>query len=86
MKDRELLELAEERVRDMHQLQREGLVPLDGDYFPSVHYPPITMYDATDEAEFLQGYRNPCTSRSGYSRHIPGWRRVASNSKKEALR
>ncbi len=71
MTDRELLELAEERVQDMHLLQRQGLVPLDGDYFPSVHYPPITMYDELDEADFLEDYNNPYGDKFSVYVHIP---------------
>ncbi len=71
MNDAELYELAQERVRDLHDLQALGLVPLDGDFFPSVHYPPITMYDPIEPGAFLEGYENPYHDKFSIYLHIP---------------
>jgi oxygen-independent coproporphyrinogen-3 oxidase len=71
MSDQELFELAQERVGDLHALQELGLVPLDGDFFPSVHYPPITMYQPMESAELLEGYENPYGNKYSIYLHIP---------------
>jgi len=71
MNDQELFELAQERVRDLHALQGLGLVPADGDFFPSVHYPPITMYNPMDPGELLEGYDNPFVDKFSIYLHIP---------------
>jgi oxygen-independent coproporphyrinogen-3 oxidase len=71
MTDQELFELAQDRVRDLHELQRLGLIPLDGDFFPSVHYPPITMYDPMEPGELLEGYDNPFVDKFSIYLHIP---------------
>jgi oxygen-independent coproporphyrinogen-3 oxidase len=71
MNDRELFDRAQERVRDLHDLQASGLVPLDGDFFPSVHYPPITMYDQIGPGELLEGYDNPFGNKYSIYLHIP---------------
>ncbi len=71
MQDRELYGLAQERVRDLHTMQKLGLVPLDGDFFPSVHYPPITMYDPIEPGAFLEGYENPFRDKFSIYLHIP---------------
>ncbi len=71
MNDQELFELAQERVRDLHALQGLGLVPRDGDFFPSVHYPPITMYDPMEPGDLLKGYDNPFGDKFSIYLHIP---------------
>ncbi len=71
MTDQELFELAQQRVSDLHELQESGLVPLDGDFFPSVHYPPITMYDPIEPGELLAGYHNPYGEKFSVYVHIP---------------
>jgi oxygen-independent coproporphyrinogen-3 oxidase len=71
MSERALFELAQERVRDLHELQRLGLVPLDGDFFPSVHYPPITMYEPMEPEALLEGYHNPFGDKFSIYLHIP---------------
>ena len=43
--ERELLyKHAEERFEKVAELQRLGLICDDGDFVPTVHYPPITEY------------------------------------------
>jgi len=71
MNDQELFELAQERVGDLHALQGQGLVPADGDFFPSVHYPPITMYKPMEPGELLEGYENPFVDKFSIYLHIP---------------
>lgn len=51
--------------------QRQGLVPLDGDFVPSVHYPPITQYPlATEEAAYA-GYTQPSSGKLDIYVHFP---------------
>ncbi|MFH1464585.1 MAG: radical SAM protein [Pseudomonadota bacterium] len=71
MTDAELYDLAQERVRDLGRLQGLGLLPLDGDFFPSVHYPPITMYPPMEPADLLRGYENPFHDKFSIYLHIP---------------
>ncbi len=62
---------ARERIEDARELQQLGLVCDDGQFFPSVHYPPITMYGPTDEAAFLETYTAPPEGRMVVYAHIP---------------
>lgn len=71
MTDGELLEQAQARLRDLHRLQGLGLLPLDGEFFPSVHYPPITMYRPIEPAALLAGYENPFRDKFSIYLHIP---------------
>lgn len=71
MDDRELLEKARGRLADLEKLQAGGLIPTDGMFFPSVHYPPITMYPPISEEEFLRGWRNPPEGAFVLYSHIP---------------
>lgn len=67
----ELMEKARSRVADFKQLQKAGLICKDGDFFPSVHYPPITMYPPTTEEELFEGYTNPENGLFDVYAHIP---------------
>lgn len=70
-----LIERAKERVEDFKRLQAAGLICKDGDFFPSVHYPPITMYSPTTEEELFKSYTNPSDGLFDIYVHIPFCRR-----------
>lgn len=67
----ELINNALKMVDDFKRLQKAGLIPMDGDFFPSVHYPPITMYPCISEDELFEGYHNPPDNRFDIYVHIP---------------
>lgn len=54
-----LLAKARQRVDEIGRLQAAGLICLDGDFVPSVHYPPITQYPSTTDDEIFAGYTLP---------------------------
>ena len=66
-----LLARARGRIREARELQQQGLICAAGQFFPSVHYPPITMYGPTDEDEFLRTYTAPPEGRMVVYAHIP---------------
>lgn len=49
----------------------DGLIPLDGGFYPVVHYPGITMYPKTGEAEVFKGYAPPPGGAVSVYVHIP---------------
>jgi oxygen-independent coproporphyrinogen III oxidase len=65
------LERARERVEDLHTLQAQGLICKSGDFFPSVHYPPITMYQPMTEEEMFATYTMPADGLLDVYAHIP---------------
>ena len=67
----EFLKSAEEKRGEFIRLQKAGLINLNGDFFPSVHYPPITMYQPITEDELFGGYQNPADNRFDIYVHIP---------------
>ena len=67
----ELIKKAQGRVNDFKKLQKAGFICLDGDFFPSVHYPPITMYPSINEDKLFEGYSNPPDNRFDIYVHIP---------------
>jgi len=67
----DLLALAQERVDDFKKLRENGLICLDGNFFPSVHYPPITMYPEITEEVLFEGYTNPADELFDIYAHIP---------------
>ena len=56
---RELLAEAEEAVGKLHRFQRLGMIPRDGDFWPAVFYPPLTMYPRADADALYAGYELP---------------------------
>jgi oxygen-independent coproporphyrinogen-3 oxidase len=58
-------------VEDLRRLQRAGLVCSSGDFFPSVHYPPITMIPPVDERELFRGYAAPADGLFDVYAHFP---------------
>jgi len=62
---------ARARIADCRRLQEAGLINLAGEFYPSVHYPPITMYAAMTEEQLLAGYRLPEDGLFDVYAHIP---------------
>lgn len=71
----ELVAHARRRVDDLKRLTQAGLLPLDGDFYPSVHYPPITMYSPKTEEELFETYTLPPDGKFDVYVHIPFCRR-----------
>lgn len=67
----ELLRHAEEVFAKVQKYQRLGLVCDDGDFVPSVHYPPITQYEPCDIDAYLQSYTLPADGLMDIYVHIP---------------
>lgn len=66
-----LIDIARGRVEDFHRLQEAGFLVKDGDFFASVHYPPITMYPPITEEELFATYTNPADMYFDVYAHIP---------------
>ncbi len=66
----EIIENARSRVDDFRRLQKLGLI-YRGDFFPSVHYPPITMYQPITDDELFETYTMPEDGRLDVYAHIP---------------
>ena len=67
----ELIKKAKTRVEDFHRMRDAGLVNKAGDFYPSVHYPPITMYSPMSDDELLEGYTLPNDGVMDIYAHIP---------------
>lgn len=68
---KQLLEHAEEVFQRVAGFQSLGLVCWDGDFVPSVHYPPITEYPNCDAEEYLSGYTYPADGFMDVYVHVP---------------
>ena len=71
MKLNAMIDKAHDRLQDLEQLRQLGVVCREGDFFPSVHYPPITMYQEITDDELLAGYSMPEDGRLDVYAHIP---------------
>ena len=67
----EMLQHAEEMFSKVQELQRLGLICKDGDFVPSVHYPPITQYEPCDVDEYFKTYTQPADGLMDIYVHIP---------------
>jgi len=67
----DLLGIARQRINDLRRLQAAGLICRSGDFFPSVHYPPITMYRPITEEELFRTYTLPPDGMFDIYVHIP---------------
>lgn len=67
----ELIAHAEEVFAKVEEYQRLGLVCKNGEFVPSVHYPPITEYDAIDVDEYFKTYTLPEDGLMDVYVHIP---------------
>lgn len=61
----------EKRAGDFRRLRALGLIPLDGDFYPVVHYPGITMYPRASEEDVFRGYTAPPGGKVSVYVHIP---------------
>ena len=66
-----LIQHAEEVFKEVERYQALGLVCNDGDFVPSVHYPPITEYPNCDVEQYLQGYQYPADGCMDVYVHVP---------------
>ncbi len=67
----EILERSRQRIDKIKMLQSEGLICHDGDFVPSVHYPPITQYSPMTEEELFSDYTLPQDELFDIYVHIP---------------
>lgn len=67
----QLINHAEEVYRQVEELQKLGLICDDGDFVPSVHYPPITQYPDASADEYLNDYTLPEDGLMDIYVHIP---------------
>ncbi|MEQ1638150.1 MAG: coproporphyrinogen-III oxidase family protein [Methylococcales bacterium] len=61
----------EQRLNDFAEMRDLGLIQKQGDFYPSVHYPPITMYPEITEDELFAGYTLPSDGLFDVYVHIP---------------
>jgi len=61
----------QERLAQYEQLRSLGLIVRSGDFFPSVHYPPITMYPPLTPEELLATYTPPADGKFDIYAHVP---------------
>lgn len=66
-----LREKAEEKFEIVRKFQDMGLMCLDGDFVPSVHYPPITQYPDVTQEFILSDYTVPQDGKIDIYVHIP---------------
>lgn len=64
-------EKAGQRMRELEELKQAGLMSLDAQFFPSVHYPPITIYPSITEDALFKTYKNPEDDVFSIYVHIP---------------
>jgi len=62
---------ARARVADFRRFQQLGLICKDGDFFPSVHYPPITMYPPMQPEALVKSYTLPADGLIDVYAHLP---------------
>ncbi|QIK37256.1 coproporphyrinogen III oxidase family protein [Caldichromatium japonicum] len=61
----------EQRVQEFRRLRELGMIAQSGDFFPSVHYPPITMYPPAEPEQVLAGYTLPPDGLFDVYLHVP---------------
>ncbi len=66
-----LIKHAEEVFSEINRLRQLGLICDDGDFVPSVHYPPITEYPNQNDDECLNDYKFPEDGMTDIYVHIP---------------
>jgi oxygen-independent coproporphyrinogen-3 oxidase len=67
----EIIATARQFLDGYHELKRLGFINGGGDFFPSVHYPPITMYQPISQEELFAGYTLPGDRLFDIYAHIP---------------
>lgn len=68
---KELKERAAKQFARIEKLQKMGLLCKDGDFVPSVHYPPITRYPDVTEEFILGDYKMPEDGMTDIYVHFP---------------
>lgn len=71
MNKKETIAAAKEKVNYFKKFKEKGLIPLNGDFFPCVHYPPITKYPPLREEQLLASYEKPPDDVFDIYVHIP---------------
>jgi len=66
-----LMKHADEMFGRVEACQKMGLICDDGDFVPSVHYPPITQYPDADADEYLKDYEYPSDGYMDVYVHVP---------------
>lgn len=61
----------EDRINDYKKLQNAGLICLEDDFMPTVHYPQITMYPPITQEALYETYTKPEDNRFVIYAHIP---------------
>ncbi len=67
----EIIADARQFLEEYRELKRLGFINKSGDFFPSVHYPPITMYNPISQEEMFAGYTIPDDGLFDIYAHIP---------------
>jgi oxygen-independent coproporphyrinogen-3 oxidase len=67
----EIIANAQQFLEKYRELKRLGFINKIGDFFPSVHYPPITMYKPISQEEMFAGYTLPDDGLFDVYAHIP---------------
>jgi len=67
----EIIADAQRFLGKYRELKRLGFINKIGDFFPSVHYPPITMYNPISQEEMFAGYTLPDDRLFDVYAHIP---------------
>lgn len=67
----ELIAKARQRLDEVRKLQEEGLICYNGEFVPSVHYPPITQYPPATQEELFAGYTVPKDGMLDIYVHFP---------------
>lgn len=67
----ERIENSKDMINKVKFLQKEGLICYDGDFVPSVHYPPITKYPPMTMEELYSSYSLPLDGKLDVYVHFP---------------
>jgi oxygen-independent coproporphyrinogen-3 oxidase len=67
----EIIANAQQFLEDYRELKRLGFINKTGDFFPSVHYPPITMYQTISQEDMFAGYTLPEDGLFDIYAHLP---------------
>jgi len=59
------------RIEMFDTLREQGLICQSGEFYPSVHYPPITMYKTSTDDALLASYQPPHNRLFSLYAHIP---------------
>lgn len=69
--DSQFLVQAQQRLADFDALRDLGLICSDSEFFQSVHYPPMTMYQPSDASHLFNGYTLPSDGMLDVYAHMP---------------